>query len=347
MNDHSFFMQRCLELAVAGFPDVIPNPAVGCVIVHGDQIIGEGWHRKFGGPHAEVNAIENVGDRSVLPFSVLYVNLEPCSHHGKTPPCAELIIKYGIKKVVVATADPNPLVYGKGIKMLRESGIEVVTGILEKEARELNKRFFCFHLNKRPYIILKWAQTDDGFIAGEGGKPVCISNEYSRMLVHKWRTEEMAIMAGTKTILNDDPALTARNWPGKNPVRVLLDSKLKLDPKLHVFEPNADVLVFNSLKNEIKNNIRFIKIDFNGNVPSEIAGSLFENGIQSIIIEGGTTLLNTFLASGFWDESRVFIAEKILNDGIEAPVFDLSNAICTEIGNDRLFVRRNPQASSL
>jgi diaminohydroxyphosphoribosylaminopyrimidine deaminase/5-amino-6-(5-phosphoribosylamino)uracil reductase len=334
------YMHRCLELAALGFPRVMPNPAVGCVIVCNDQIIGEGYHHAFGGKHAEVNAIESVKDKSLLEKSTVYVSLEPCSHHGKTPPCADLLIKCKVKKVVLAITDPNPLVAGQGISKLKNAGIEVVSGILQKEAGELNKRFLTCYQKKRPYIILKWAQTTDGFIADQKGNSKWISNEASRLLVHKWRSEEQAILVGTNTAITDDPELTARDWPGSNPIRIVIDRDLTLSKKLHVFDHKVPTIVFNSKQNSEEENLKYVQIDFGKNLTEELLQVLFEQKIQSLIIEGGSYTLQQFINNNLWDEARVFTGEKTFGKGIAAPELNSTPIAAQRIKGDLLEVFR-------
>lgn len=311
-------MRRALELSVLGQGYVSPNPLVGCVIVHNNTIIGEGWHKKYGEPHAEVNAIESVQDKSLLKESALYVNLEPCSHVGKTPPCADLLIKHQFKKVVVANLDTNPVVAGEGVKKLRAAGIEVVTGILEKEGRELNKRFFTFMEKKRPFILLKWAETSDGFIARENYDSKWISNEYSRQLVHKWRTEEDAVLVGTKTAFHDNPELTVRDWTGRNPVRIVLDRFLRLSDKLHLFDRSTKTICYNVLKHEEHTNLSLIRLEEKEFI-NHLLEDLSKQKIQSVLIEGGAATLQLFIDAGLWDEARVFISDKGFGKGITAP----------------------------
>lgn len=311
-------MKRALELALLGRGHVSPNPMVGCVIVHNGTIIGEGWHKKYGEPHAEINAIESVQDKSLLKDSTLYVNLEPCSHFGKTPPCADLLIKHQLKKVVVANLDTNPVVAGEGLKKIRAAGIEVITGILEKEGRELNKRFFTFIEKKRPFILLKWAETSDGFIAHENYDSKWISNEYSRQLVHKWRTEEDAILVGTKTAFHDNPELTVREWTGRNPVRVVLDRFLRLSDKLHIFDRSQKTICYNVLKHEEHPNLSLIRLE-EENFINHLLEDLVKQKIQSVLVEGGATTLQLFMDAGLWDEARVFISDKGFGKGIAAP----------------------------
>lgn len=311
-------MKRALELSVLGRGHVSPNPLVGCVIVHNNSILGEGWHKKYGGPHAEVNAIESVQDKSLLKESTLYVNLEPCSHVGKTPPCADLLIKHQLKKVVIANLDTNPIVAGEGIKKLRSAGIEVTTGILEKEGRELNKRFFTFIEKKRPFILLKWAETSDGFMARENYDSKWISNEYSRQLVHKWRTEEDAVLVGTKTAFHDNPELTVRDWTGRNPVRIVLDRFLRLSDKLHVFDRSQKTICYNVLKHEEHPNLSLIRLT-EENFINHLLEDLNKQKIQSVLVEGGATTLQLFMEAGLWDEARVFVSDKGFEKGIAAP----------------------------
>lgn len=286
---------------------------VGCVIVHNNKIIGEGYTSDYGGSHAEVNTINSVKNKKLLRESTLYVTLEPCSHFGKTPPCSDLIINYKIPSIVIGCIDDNEKVAGKGVKKLRDAGCNVIVGILETTCRAHHKRFFTFHNKKRPYIILKWAETIDGFIAPKTKnekKPIWITNEFSRQLVHKWRTEEHGILVGTNTILEDNPSLTARDWIGKNPVRVVIDKEEKLSKNLTVFNDESETIILTD-----KN------IDFSQNSAKEICDVLFKNEITSVIIEGGTKTLQTFINANLWDEARVFTGENNLKEGIRAPKF--------------------------
>ncbi|MEQ8628986.1 bifunctional diaminohydroxyphosphoribosylaminopyrimidine deaminase/5-amino-6-(5-phosphoribosylamino)uracil reductase RibD [Ekhidna sp.] len=315
--DDSRYMQRALELAELGRGSVSPNPMVGCVIVHQGKIIGEGYHKKYGEAHAEVNAIHSVNDHSIFPESTVYVTLEPCAHHGKTPPCADLLIEKKIKRVVVACRDPFDQVDGKGIEKLQKAGLDVELGILEKEAIELNKRFLTSVQKERPYVILKWAQTSDGFVARENYDSKWISNSYSRQLVHKWRTEEDAILVGKNTAIHDDPLLTSREWKGNNPIRVLLDSNLEVNKTFNLFNEDAPTLILNSIKEEKAGNIEWIKTDMNN--PWSVLRKLHERKIQSVIIEGGSQVLNSFINENCWDEARVFTSETTFGNGIAAP----------------------------
>ena len=322
MIPDSMFIARCLELAQNGSGFVAPNPMVGAVLVYNNKIIGEGFHQAFGEPHAEVNAInqsiEN-GNKYLLDKSVLYVNLEPCSHSGKTPPCSDLIIKYGIPKVVIGCKDPFPEINGRGIKKLQEAGIEVVTGILENECTELNKRFVTFHSKKRPFILLKFAQTSNNFIAPVQNSNKKISNEFTDILVHKWRSEEASIMVGTKTAELDNPSLTVRKWQGKNPLRTLIDRKLRLPHNLNIFDNSASTLIFNEIKNEVVKNNEWIKIDFTENVILKIISLLYERNILSLMVEGGSNLLNQFIENKLWDEARIITADTLFAEGIRSP----------------------------
>jgi diaminohydroxyphosphoribosylaminopyrimidine deaminase / 5-amino-6-(5-phosphoribosylamino)uracil reductase len=323
MNDE-IYIKRCIELAEKGLGYTAPNPLVGCVIVHKDKIIGEGYHHEYGGPHAEVNAINSVPDISLLEKSTLYVNLEPCSHFGKTPPCADLIINMKIPEVVVGTEDPYIIVKGKGIKKLSEAGIKVKSGILKPLCLELNKRFITFHQKKRPYIILKWAMTIDGFIDMERKdheKPRIkwITDEKLRPLVHKWRSEEQAIMAGTKTVLLDNPQLTTRFWEGKHPVRLILDQKLRLPENLHIYDGTVKTIVFTGVSKTNTSNIEYITIDFSKNIIQQTCDELYLRNIQSVIVEGGTKLLQTFIDCEIWDEARVFTGSIKFDKGLKAP----------------------------
>lgn len=334
-------MQRALDLAQLSRGSVSPNPLVGCVVVHNNIIIGEGRHEKYGEAHAEVNAVASVKDQSLLKDSTVYVNLEPCSHFGKTPPCADLLVKHQIKKVVIANMDPNPLVSGKGIQKLKDAGIEVVTGVLKAKGNELNKRFFTFIEQKRPYIILKWAETADGFIARENFDSKWISNEQSRQLVHKWRSEEDAVLVGTATALHDNPALTVRDWSGRNPVRIVLDRYGRLPKTLTLFDGQQQTICYTVTKSETQKNLDFVKLN-ESSFQQDLLDDLFKRNIQSVIIEGGATTLQQFINNEFWDEARVFTSDKEFGSGITAPQFN-GNLISTEsVSTDILTVYTNP-----
>ena len=327
MNLEEKYMQRCLEIATLGLGNTAPNPMVGSVIVYNNEIIGEGFHQKYGEAHAEVNAIKSVVDKSILSKATLYVNLEPCSHYGKTPPCADLIIENKIPKVVIGCIDSFSEVSGKGVEKLKKSGIEVITGILEKESRELNKRFFTFHEKKRPHIILKWAQTKDGFIDiirnnDSAKQPTWITGESLKTLVHKWRTEEQSIMVGTNTASKDNPQLTARKWQGRNPLRIVLDRNLSLPKSLFLFDNETKTLVFTSKESKIIEKTTFINIDFSKNILPQITEELYNRDIQSLIVEGGTHLLKSFIDFNLWDEARVLIGDKYFENGVKAPILN-------------------------
>ena len=342
-------MLRCIQLAKNGLGTTYPNPLVGSVIVHNNKIIGEGWHYKAGLPHAEVNAIGSVENKVLLKEATIYVSLEPCSHFGKTPPCADLIVASGIKKVIVGSLDPNPKVAGRGIKKLMDAGCEVIVGVLKSECFELNKRFFTFHIKKRPFIFLKWAQTSDGFIAPKNEtrketKPVWITNEFSRQLAHKMRAEEQAILVGTNTVLLDNPSLTVREWAGKNPVRVVIDRDLKIPQDLSVFDANSKTLVFNEKETKPLENLDFEMIDFSEEIPQQICEALFRRNIQSVIIEGGAKTLQTFIDANLWDEAFVFTGNISFGEGINAPNFKGVFISEKKIKDDTLLIFKNPNS---
>jgi len=323
-------MFRCIELAKNGLGTTYPNPLVGSVIVDNNKIIGEGWHYKSGLPHAEVNAIQSVSDISLFKTATIYVSLEPCSHFGKTPPCADLIISSGIKKVVIGSTDPNPKVAGKGIQKLINAGCDVIIGVLNDECDDLNKRFFTFYNKKRPFIILKWAQTTNGFIAPEKNnenlkisekKPVWITNTFSRQRVHKMRAEEQAILVGTNTVLVDNPSLTSRDWEGNSPVRIILDRSLKIPKEMTVFDGDVKTIVFTEKGKSSTKTIIFETIDFSDNMPQQICDVMFTHNIQSVIIEGGSQTLQTFIDANLWDEAFIFIGNTTFGSGIKSPKF--------------------------
>lgn len=316
-----FYIKRCIELANKALGKTYPNPLVGSVIVHNDQIIGEGYHHKAGENHAEINAINSVKDSSLIPESTIYVSLEPCAHYGRTPPCALKIKELGFKKVVIGAMDSHDKVNGKGKKIIQDAGIEVFSGILEKECTELNKRFFTYHEKKRPYIILKWAQSGDGFM-DKDFKPVSISNPLVNQFVHNLRADEHAILVGTQTALNDNPALTVRNVEGINPVRILIDFDLKVPQDFNTYNEDAKTLVINAVKDEEKGNIRFIKIN-KENPLHELMHVLYKEQIQSVIIEGGRFTLQQFIDENLWDEAIVIENKNLkLENGTKAPQFD-------------------------
>ena len=323
---------------------------VGSVIALNGKIIGEGWHKKAGEPHAEVNAINSVKDKdkSLLKNATIYVSLEPCSHYGKTPPCANLIVEKGIKKVVIGCLDPNEKVAGRGVKILQENGCEVTFGVLEEECKELNKRFFTFHTKKRPYIFLKWAKTKDGFIdklrtIDSENTPNWISNEYSQQLAHKLRAVEQAILVGTNTALNDNPTLTTRSWFGTSPIRVVLDRNLKIPKEYNLMNGEIKTIVF-SKKLEVNSsigNVIFETIDFNNNVPQQICKVLYKYEIQSVIIEGGKQTLQSFIAENLWDEAMVFVGASEFKKGLQAPKIEKAPIKTIQVSTDTLFIYRN------
>jgi diaminohydroxyphosphoribosylaminopyrimidine deaminase/5-amino-6-(5-phosphoribosylamino)uracil reductase len=331
------YMARCLQLASYAKGETSPNPMVGAVIVHKDKIIGEGFHHKAGEPHAEVNAIGAVSDQQLLTESTLYVNLEPCSHYGKTPPCAELIIKKGIPRVIVGCLDPFPAVSGQGIKMLREAGVEVVAGVMEKESRELNRCFITMHEKQRPYIILKWAQSQDGFIdhirTDNSLPPVQFSTPQSRRQVHKLRTEVSAIMVGTNTAILDNPSLTARHWEGKSPVRIAIDKDLRIPTGYHLLDKAIPTLIFTSKQKENVLNTEYITVDFSKNILPLILNELYKRNLDSLLVEGGAFLLQQFIRSEIWDEIRVETAPFLLKTGVKAPDIPLDKTYVSTSNN--------------
>ncbi|MBO8439667.1 MAG: bifunctional diaminohydroxyphosphoribosylaminopyrimidine deaminase/5-amino-6-(5-phosphoribosylamino)uracil reductase RibD [bacterium] len=324
MTTDELYMGRCLQIAAFAEGRTSPNPMVGAVIVHDGRIVGEGYHHRAGQPHAEPNAIASVADPEMLKDSTLYVSLEPCSHYGKTPPCAKLIIEKGIPRVVVAMLDPNPIVAGRGIAMLREAGIEVTVGTLEHEARELNRRFVTFHTKHRPYIMLKWAQSADGYIdlsrKEKGDGPVRISNGVTKTLNHKIRTEEDAILVGWRTALLDDPHLTSRKWGDKNPLRCVIDRDGTLPRTLRLFDGSTPTVVFTAKETADSTNLTYCKIDFSGDIAVHIADSLYRRGVQSVIVEGGAATLGMFISAGLWDEARIETSPAALGSGVRAPI---------------------------
>jgi diaminohydroxyphosphoribosylaminopyrimidine deaminase/5-amino-6-(5-phosphoribosylamino)uracil reductase len=339
MQEFIKYMRHCLLLAKKGLGSVAPNPLVGCVIVHNGIIIGEGYHQIYGQAHAEVNAINSVADKSLLSESTLYVNLEPCSHYGKTPPCSDLIIAHKIKRVVIGCLDTNPLVAGKGIQKLHSAGIEVFTDVLKDACLDLNKRFFTFHEKKRPYIILKWAQTKDGFISKFPPftkEENWITNNESTKLVHAWRSQEQAILIGTNTALLDNPALTVRLTEGRNPTRILIDKDLKVSLTNRIFSKDAETIVFTEGKQGNINNINYHQIDFTKDIIPQILNTLHEKKIISLIVEGGTHTLQCFIDKQLWDEARVFTGNKSFQLGIKAPIITTEKVSSQMIEKDEL-----------
>lgn len=316
-----------MELGKKGLGTTAPNPMVGCVIVHDGKIIGEGFTSPYGGPHAEVNAINSVNDKSVLSQASLYVTLEPCSHYGKTPPCADLITKHNIPEVFIGLKDPHDKVAGKGIQKLEEAGCKVTVGILEKECRQHHKRFLTYQEKKRPYIILKWAETQDGFMAPDRTKrkdkpePYWITNPYSRQLVHQWRSEEQAILVGTNTVLEDNPKLNTRDWAGKNPIRIVLDKNLRIGPDFPVLDGSVKTIVLTQQMDATKyiDGVTYEVLDFNKPLAQQMCNALHKHSINSVIVEGGTKTLQTFIDEGLWDEARIFTGGVRFGNGIAAP----------------------------
>ena len=331
MKIHEKYIKRCLEIAGNNTGFSAPNPTVGAVIIHNDKIISEGFTSKHGGPHAEVNAINNVKDKSLLKECTIYVSLEPCSHFGKTPPCSHKIVEVGIKKVVIGCLDENPVVKGNGVKYLKEHNCEVIVGVLEKECQFFHRRFFTNQLKKRPYIILKWAESQDGFIAPlakDEKKPVWISNPYSRILTHKWRTEEHAILVGKNTVIEDNPSLTSREYYGRNPIRFTIDLNDKLNTNYNLFNNDSDTF-------------KITKDNISSESLNDILEYIYSKKIFSVIIEGGTNTLERFIKDNLWDEARIFTGNNTLNNGIKAP--KLSRKIHSEknILNDKLTIYIN------
>lgn len=347
MAIHEIYMQRCLELAALGAGRVSPNPMVGAVIVHHGKIIGEGYHQQYGGPHAEVNAVNQVIAQypdagELFKQATIYVSLEPCAHYGKTPPCADLIIKHQIPKVIVGCRDPFAQVNGKGIEKLQHEGINVTVGVLEHECLELNKRFFTRVQKQRPYIILKWAQTANSFFAPADGSQLWITGPEAQQLVHQWRSEEDAILVGKRTALADNPQLNNRLWPGKSPKRVVIDRNLELPVNLHLFDNSVDTFVFNAIKTDVHQKTKYIALeDFDRFVPQYILFQLYLQDVQSLIIEGGAHTLNTFIEAGLWDEARIFTGETLLATGIKAPVCYGSKVRESQVGRDKLQIIYN------
>jgi diaminohydroxyphosphoribosylaminopyrimidine deaminase/5-amino-6-(5-phosphoribosylamino)uracil reductase len=318
------YMRRCFELARKGLGITRSNPLVGCVIVHGDRIIGEGYHHEFGGPHAEVNAIRSVKDPGLFPASTLYCNMEPCAHHGKTPPCSALIIQKGIRKVVISNTDPFPSVNGLGIQQMRDAGVEVRTDCLEEEGNRLNRRFLHFHRKKKPYVILKWAQTQDGYIdlVREAGDPEgtnWITDEISRTLVHKWRSEEAAIMVGTNTVISDNPRLNLRRWTGDQPLRITFDRNGRLPPGARILDGSQETIVFTGVTGKYSGRTRSVHVDPSYEI-SDLLEELYDQQVISVLVEGGARLHQAFIGSGLWDEARVFTGKMKFAGGVRAPV---------------------------
>src|SRR6056297_1237915 len=335
-------MQRCFKFAENGAGHVAPNPMVGCVITHEDKIIGEGFHRAYGKPHAEVNAIHSVKKIDLLKKATLYVNLEPCAHHGKTPPCSDLIAAHQIPRVVISNVDPYAKVAGKGIEKLEAAGTEVIHGVKKAKGWFLNSRFFTYHTQKRPWIILKWAESADGFLDiyrdnTDDLRPTWLTNQMAKHLVHRWRAEEQSILVGQNTALLDNPKLNTREWHGSNPLRILIDPELKVPSGYHILDKNQKTLVFNWLKAEKNNTIEYIKIGQESSIIHAVIEELFKRSIQSVIVEGGAYVLQHFINANMWDETRRFIGQIHLKDGIKAPDFKEIPASKTPMGNSILY----------
>jgi diaminohydroxyphosphoribosylaminopyrimidine deaminase/5-amino-6-(5-phosphoribosylamino)uracil reductase len=355
--EHEIYMQRCLELAKNGLRATMPNPSVGAVLVYNGRIIGEGHTSAYGGPHGEVNCINSVtqADKHLIPDATLYVSLEPCSHYGKTPPCCDLIIRHQIKNIVIGTADPFEKVSGNGIKKLKEAGKNIIVGVLEKECRESNKRFFTFHEHKRPYVILKWAESADGYLSpnrsldistdgfSENKKPVWITNKYSRQLVHKWRTAETAILVGTQTVLDDNPQLDVRDWTGPNPVRIVLDRTGKISDSYFVKNLKIKTIVLIEQTNLTNlDNLVYENVTFDSRLPQAILDVLYRHNILSVIIEGGGQTLQTFIDANLWDEARVFKGTNVFGGGTKAPQLANTTTVTTQsVLNDQFLIFTN------
>jgi diaminohydroxyphosphoribosylaminopyrimidine deaminase / 5-amino-6-(5-phosphoribosylamino)uracil reductase len=344
------YMLRCLQLAQQGVSYTAPNPMVGAVLVCDGVIVGEGYHHRFGEPHAEPNAINSVTDKDLLKKSTLYVNLEPCSHYGKTPPCANLIVSSEIPRVVIGTLDPNPRVAGSGVEILRNAGVEVTVGVLEDECRELNKRFFIFQEQKRPYVLLKWAQTHDGFIDRKrtdmSEPPLVISNNITKQLTHQMRSENQAILVGANTVLLDNPSLTVRNWSGKSPIRIAIDRQGRIPENFNVKDGSIPTLIFTEKPQPNRKNLEYIQIEFDAENLKTILQKIYERNIHSVLVEGGATILNSFIDAGLWDEANIEISPVCINDGVAAPKIPVQQISCKIFENHQwLFLKKNKRNS--
>jgi len=349
MHSHQNYLQRCIDLARLGAGSVSPNPMVGSVIVCDDKIIGEGYHKVFGQAHAEVNAINQVFEshtnaKELLKRSTIYVSLEPCSHFGKTPPCADLIISNEISRAVIGCRDPFEQINGNGVEKLKNAGIDVVEGILTQQCIDLNKRFFTRIQKQRPYIILKWAQTADGFFAPADRSQKWISSQSARQLVHQWRTEEDAVLVGKNAALADNPRLNSREWPGRNPIRIVIDRRLELPKDLNVFDQSQDTIIFNEKKTDLVDRIKYLELeDFDNLLPQLIAYQLYLMDVQSLIVEGGAETLDLFIKAGLWDEARVFTGPQNWNSGIPAPILFGQPGESQTVGPDMLNIWFNKE----
>lgn len=339
-------MQRCLQLAELGAGYVAPNPLVGSVLVHNHRIIGEGYHAQYGQAHAEVNCFASVAeaDKILIPKSTLYVSLEPCAHFGKTPPCADRVIAEKVKRVVIACRDPFAAVDGKGIEKLEAAGVQVIKGVLEKEAAWQNRRFFTFHTKHRPYIILKWAQTADGFL-GKANERTVISNASTNTLVHKWRSQEAAILVGTQTALVDDPQLNNRLFAGPSPMRILIDRHLRVPSTAKLYDNSLPTLIYNYTKAGVEGNTQFVLLEKGSHELQNMMADLHARNVQSVIIEGGAKLLQSFIDIGLWDEARVITNQQlILGDGIASPILTAARLVEKQtVATDQISIFMNGQ----
>ena len=341
MDVHEKYMKQCIKEAENGLGTVGANPLVGCVVVHGAKIIGTGYHEKYGAPHAEVNAINAVSKKPLLKDATLYVSLEPCSHHGKTPPCTGMILNSGIRKVVIGAVDTNDAVSGHGADLLKKAGCEVITGVLDKQCREQNRRFFTFIEQKRPYVILKWAQTNAGLFAESNDKQTWITGAAAQQIAHRWRAEEGAVLVGTNTAKVDNPRLTCREWRGRDPVRVVLDRTLRLDQDLNLFDRSVPTLVFNEIKEFHYESIEYVKLNFGERVVHHLLAELHKRNIQSVMVEGGKELLNSFLKAGVWDEARVLVGQDSFMEGIAAPNLSIAPYKTMDADGDKVLLYNN------
>jgi riboflavin biosynthesis protein RibD len=339
MKYKEIFMKRAIQIAKNGLGGTSPNPMVGCVIERNGTVLSEGWHYKKGIHHAEFLAINNIKNQYLFLDCTLYVTLEPCIHFGETPPCVDLIIQKNIPRVVVGIQDPCDKVKGLGIQKLKKYGVEVIENILMDQCKMLNKRFFTFHKKKRPYIILKWAQSNDGFIYSENKKNSWISGIYSRQLNHKWRSEEDAILVGRKTVLNDNPKLNVRKWFGKNPIRIFFDKKLKISNSHFILDGSQRTIVFTEEKKENMKNIEYIQISFKKKIINQILNLLYKKEILSLIVEGGKITLENFIRENIWDECRIFICEVLLKNGLKAPEIEGMVSKKINLYQDQLIVK--------
>lgn len=346
-NIHNLYMQRCLQLANIAGGFAAPNPMVGALLVCDNKIIGEGYHRRYGQPHAEPNSIHSVKDKSLLSHSTLYVNLEPCSHFGKTPPCANLIVDSGIPRVVIGTFDPNPKVAGRGVKILEQAGIEVIVGVLENECRELNRRFFIYQEQRRPFVLLKWAQTSDGYLdrirTDNEQLPLSISNKITSQLTHKMRSENQSILVSTNTVLLDNPSLTVRNWSGKNPVRIALDRQGRIPAGYNLLNGKNQTFIFTEHPHENAHNLEYIPHVFDENALRKMFDIIYKKGIHSVLVEGGSKLLQSIISAGMWDEAHIEVSEQNLCKGVVAPVLPVLPVVSDEVQGHAWLHFKNPK----